>query len=1417
MTASFVADPDPLTSGSDPGQMTEFDGDLYFTAKTEALGRELYKTDGTEAGTVLVKDIIPGSSGSSPTNLTVVGGSLFFVAGSGIWKTDGTEAGTTQVKAVSNRNTVRHLTNLNGTLLFVEGNDPEIWRSDGTEAGTVKVTTNAGWVYSMVAVGGYAYFSDYSDSGIGEELYRTDGTAAGTELVKDIRPNLSSGPGNLTNVGGTLYFTANDGSTGVELYKSDGTAAGTVLVKDIRASGSSSPGNLTNVDGTLYFTANDGSTGVELYKSDGTAAGTVLVKDIYSGAPFSSPTNLTASDGKLFFKAADATAYSDLWVSDGTAAGTTPMRVNPTGFPSDNFTSFTDVAGTLFFTAGQYQNVELWKSDGTTAGTVEVKDINPGTDNDVPSSLKSYDGKLLFAATDGAVSYSGTELWSSDGTAAGTELLADINKGAETGSGSVPVYLTDVGGALFFASNDRVHGQEIWQSDGTPVGTGMVKDVLPGPNGNVDNLVEFGGKLLFRGSASDLWRSDGTEAGTTLVKAGGAGAVVRNVGGALYGWAYESAAGIELWRSDGTEAGTGLVKDIYPGTSHSFPNGFTEAGDHVYFVPTSGDGTNGAELWRTDGTEAGTELVKDIYPGPTGSSPSLHGAVGDALLFSADDGNGRKLWKTDGTPGGTEPVSAAYPSSGQAIVFGEQLFFGFDDGSHGTELWKSDGTAAGTELVADINPSGSSNPYPFTELNGELVFRADVGGDSRLWRSDGTAGGTEQVADINPTGYDNVGGITEANGVALFYANGGPGTGLELWKSDGTEAGTSIVADIYPGSGDSSPTGITAVGDDAYFVASDPDHAWGIWKADIQGPAPPKPDITSADPSSPSSDRTPLIKGSAPGSAAAVEVFTQEDCQGPATTGTKAEFEGAGIEVEVDADATTTLSARSLNGDGAPSPCSEPIDYTHDETAPAAPEITATDPASPSSDASPAVKGTAANDATAVEVFAQADCQGTSTPGAKASFEGSGIDVTVGANATTQLSARVRDAAGNWSDCSSSFPYTHDDVAPDAPQITATDPASPSSDATPLVKGTADATATRVRIFTEAACSGTPVDDSKAAFEGAGIETAVPANETSELSARARDAAGNWSSCAEGPGYTHDDVGPAAPTINSTDPGSPASDPTPKVKGTSAADAASIEIFTQADCQGTPATGTKALFEGAGIAAAVDLNATTALSARAKDAAGNASDCSAPLDYTHDDIAPAAPTISASTPASPANDNAPRIRGTAEADSSVDLYLAAGCDSSNPLGTSTAATFASAGIQVSVSDNTTTAFAATATDAAGNTSTCSAPFAYEELTPPPPSPPDPDTTPPQTRIDAGPKKKVKSKKASFSFSSNEPGSRFECKLDKSTYQACRSPMTVKAKKGRHLLAVRAVDAAGNVDPSPATWKWQVKKKRKKRR
>src|SRR5262245_57028887 len=175
----------------------------------------------------------------------------------------------------------------------------------------------------MMAIGSTTYFT--ADDGVhGWELWKSDGTGAGTTLVKDINPaSASSYPGSLTNVNGTLFFSANDGNHGVELWKSDGTESGTVLVKDNNASGSygggSIPSNLTNVNGTLFFTAYDPATGGwGLWKSNGTAAGTVVVRGGYS----SSPGSLTSVNGTLFFNAMhDGTTGSELWKSDGTAAG----------------------------------------------------------------------------------------------------------------------------------------------------------------------------------------------------------------------------------------------------------------------------------------------------------------------------------------------------------------------------------------------------------------------------------------------------------------------------------------------------------------------------------------------------------------------------------------------------------------------------------------------------------------------------------------------------------------------------------------------------------------------------------------------------------------------------------------------------------------------------------------------------------------------------------------------------------------------------------------------------------------------------------------------------------------------------------------------------------------------------------------
>ena len=92
-----------------------------------------------------------------------------------------------------------------------------------------------------------------------------------------------------------------------------------------------------------------------------------------------------------------------------------------------------------------------------------------------------------------------------------------------------------------------------------------------------------------------------------------------------------------------------------------------------------------------------------------------------------------------------------------------------------------------------------------------------------------------------------------------------------------------------------------------------------------------------------------------------------------------------------------------------------------------------------------------------------------------------------------------------------------------------------------------------------------------------------------------------------------------------------------------------------------------------------------------------------------------------------------------------------------------------------------------------------------------------ECVPPETQITKQPKDKTKNKIATFEFTSSEPGSTFQCKLDGETqFKACGSPFTVRVKKGRHTFQVQAIDQAGNADSSPATDGWKVKKKKRRK-
>lgn len=838
--------------GSNPESFVQVGAISYFTASTTTTGRELWKSDGTEAGTVRVKDIWPGSESSDPEQLINVNGTLYFSANDGtngreLWKSNGTEVGTVRVKDIRSGpfgSGISKLTNVNGTLFF-NANDGlsgfELWKSNGSEIGTVRVKdirlgSGSSYVETLANVNGTLFFSARSTT-TGYELWKSNGTEAGTVLVKagfNGGAFYGSGnPNNLTNVNGTLFFVANDGTSGVELWKSNGIAGGTVRVKDIRSGTNSSfPSSLTNVNGTLYFSANDGANGTELWKSNGTTAGTVPVKNIHAGAAGSNPAYLTNVNGTLFFTANDGVNGGSLWKSNGTEAST--VRINIAG--SDSATRPTNllaVNGMLFFSAFVSPNGrELWKSNGTDTGTVLVKDIHAGAGFSSPTALANVNGTLFFRANNGAAGY---EVWKSSGTAAGTVQVKDIHSGAV---GSSARNLVNVNGTMFFSANDPTHGTELWKTNGTIAGTVRVKDINPGPVGsNPNGLINLNGTLFFTatdGIDSGLWKSDGTEAGTVLVSEKVPN-YLTNVNGTLFFSAYDDTNGSELWKSNGTAAGTVLVKDIFPGGQFIFapnssrPRDLINVNGTLFF--TANDGTSGIELWKSNGTELGTVRVRDIGIGTLDSKPSQLINVNGTLFFRIVTGTGvvfnsyTSLWKSNGTAGGTVQVSESVSNVDHLSNVNGTLFFSARGGSNGTELWKTNGTSAGTVLVKDIRLGvASSTPRNLTNVNGTLFFSADdgSGGDegSELWKSNGLNAGTVRVKEIfTGAGSSNPFFLTNGNGKLFFRANNGV-NGQELWESDGTVAGTQMVSDIVQGSGGSDPELLTEFNGNLLFTAN---------------------------------------------------------------------------------------------------------------------------------------------------------------------------------------------------------------------------------------------------------------------------------------------------------------------------------------------------------------------------------------------------------------------------------------------------------------------------------------------------------------------------------------------------------------------------------------------------------------------
>lgn len=411
-------------------EITNVDGTLFFVANDSIFGPELWKSDGTEAGTMLVKDTYPGDySNTRPSGLTASNGSLYFIGDSGtlgteLWRSNGTEEETFIILDITEPEGARvsSLNDVGGTLYFQASRlgQRELWRSNGTAEGTERVTDQQFYsIYTtgMVQANGTIFFTA-TDSlyESGQELWKTD--ADGTVMVKDIFPGTSeygsanqSRPFGLIPFSNAVFFHADDGMNGRELWTSDGTEPGTYLFKDINAgAGNGACGWIpfaVVMNEALYFSGNDGTNGCELWKSDGTPEGTFMLKEIAPGPDFSTPHNFHVADGILYFLATDPDHGIELWRSDGNSDGTFMVKDIRPGSRDSRIGPLSSIGGTLYFTADDGVNgQELWRSNGTEATTTMVTEILPGFGPSLnlevtytPSSLGPAEAHLVLAGT----------------------------------------------------------------------------------------------------------------------------------------------------------------------------------------------------------------------------------------------------------------------------------------------------------------------------------------------------------------------------------------------------------------------------------------------------------------------------------------------------------------------------------------------------------------------------------------------------------------------------------------------------------------------------------------------------------------------------------------------------------------------------------------------------------------------------------------------------------------------------------------------------------------------------------------------------------------------------------------------------------------------------------------------------------
>ena len=735
--------------------IASINGKVFYPDWGAGTGYELWVASDSSGSGALLLDGNPGTGSTFPIELTEADSLIYYRGGSlgrQLWRSDGTPAGTFKLLELPSsnpniqNNSLKTIGNKAYFLIRKYTGETELWISDGTVVGTMKASNMPSSEAVLDRFECFFLNGKYVFLGVDPQDDRvwvsTDGTIAGTEILHNFPANTAYSFSNYDNHrektilnGSFFFFRYTIDSFEYELWKSDGTKVGTEKVLSLGNSGS--PHSLAASKNLFFFLAqNKLDNSIELWSSDGTAAGTKLTK------------SLGISQSHLYYGIGEATDSSILfrtpfyepddpqvhYRNDGTAEGTYPIKgINALHLAGSYPSGFVEGPNnTLFFRANDNRATGVWQ---TSPGS--VFDLSR-----IDSTLEYSQSKYYIP-----VSAGGTTLWFSNDSTLKSIDANGIRRSIPFPPEYSGFWCKGPGGIIYFLCKD---GQRLWRTDGTLSGT---FEVLQAPTNSTFYDLEYVGDSLYfmqriyaANEPQYIWSSDGTAVGSSSIATVTTGSTInlRNAGDQIAystnlnpvspyyrtlfiqgypnitfdGVFNDDFAGVTITDNQlfvlGSrtynpmdslhypfwviENGMPVLLQKFQVLAGYYPYNFWEPQELLYPLQDkvlfgAGLRADNAELWSSDGTANGTFELRDLNPAGS-SNPDNFIRYKDHWLFTANDGMEVSWWATDGTATGTFKIAALasvkdyfVPQVAEAYLSGNQLFFSMNDGIIGQEPW----------------------------------------------------------------------------------------------------------------------------------------------------------------------------------------------------------------------------------------------------------------------------------------------------------------------------------------------------------------------------------------------------------------------------------------------------------------------------------------------------------------------------------------------------------------------------------------------------------------------------------------------------------------------------------------------------------------------------------------------------------